>query len=857
MKDTRKTVVESVSPEDKINAKPKRSFAKVEEGPLSKEERKHPLAECENCPLGRVGKYVPSKFPDGTNPTGLAFVGEAPARNEIRQGQPFVGPSGQLLDAVLQHYGVDRNNILLTNACSCHYPDSMKKLPREAIDACKPRLLQELLDAQVNTVVTMGNSASTPLLPKEEAGRGITKLRAGPPKRVSLDWDRPDTKEYGVLEVELVPTFHPAYCLRSQGMFPLMLGDISKALHKERPMLWYEPSIIVIDNPFDAFHKLEEIRLLNKGEGIVVDTESGRDKDTSFGRDDGPFGRVLCIGIGPTDPVNEDTVYVFSDEALSQPQVRAQLCRTLNDCGIIAQNGKYDVGVLMTYLDQEEPFPLEFDTMLASYCLYEVGGIHGLEYMGVEVLGTSDWKEVVKPYLQSEEGKEMGYAAIPRDVLYKYNAFDVHVTRLLKGYYSNLIEEQGLNRLNNWLTHRVSPMLTKVEARGMGFDLERSVEIGTELEYQIEELREQFPYFDYTLKKGTKNVQLNPGSWQQVMQWLLQHGIRTESTDEDHLKAIVDSRKCPEEVKPIVELILETRGVSKLKSTYVDALQNKLTSAGRVHTSYLIHGTTTGRLSSRGPNLQNIPRSGPIKTQFIPAKGKKLIGLDFAQAELRVLTWLAKDTVLQAIFNDVNQDLFTELSARMTPGFDQLDKAIEADAELIKKIRTRIKTFAYGVSYGRTAAGIAADPDFNMSVSEAQVQMDLFNATIPQVKEFQADVVRRIHAGEDLINAFGRHRRFYLITDANRTSVENEAMAYLPQSTASDIGLEAACRLSKEGVYIVNLVHDALYAEASPDEVDEVITLMDKVMVETGEEVTEGFVKFRTDHKIGDRWSDV
>lgn len=729
----------------------------------------------------------------------------------------------------------------------------MNKLPKEAIEACRPRLVAELQAADVDTVITMGNSASTPLLPPEEARRGITKLRTGPPKKVSIDYDNPIDQVYGVVELEVVPTFHPAYCLRSQGMFPLMLGDISKALHKERPILWYEPNIVVIDDPYKAKDKLEEIRVLNRGEGVVVDTESGRDKDTSFGRDDGPFGRVLCVGIGPTDPRNEDVVYVFTDNALSGIEVRGALATCLNECGIIAQNGKYDIGVLMSYLDQKEPFPLLFDTMLASYCLYEVGGIHGLKYMGQELLGTPDWDSVIKPHIS----KDQGYASIPRDMLYQYNAFDVHVTRILKGYFQNLIEEQGLVRINNWLTHKVSKMLTKVEARGMGFDLDRSKEISAELEIEIEQLLEQFPSFLYTTKKGEKEVQLNPNSWMQVKQWLAQHDVMTESTDEDHIKLMLDSRRVPDPVKENLQLILDTRGVSKQKSTYVDSLQDKLTSAGRVHTTYLIHGTTTGRLSSRGPNLQNIPRSGPIKTQFIPAPGRKLIGLDFAQAELRVLTWLAKDPTLQAIFNDPDQDLFTELSARMTPGFDLLDKAIEADADLIKKIRTRIKTFAYGVSYGRTAAGIAADPDFNMSVSEAQVQMDMFNETIPQVKEFQADVIRRIHAGEDLINPFGRHRRFYLITDANRTNVENEAMAYLPQSTASDIGLEAACRLSEEGVYIVNLVHDALYAEASPDEVDDVIALMDRVMVEVGEEVTEGYVKFKTDHHIGDRWSEV
>lgn len=727
---------------------------------------------------------------------------------------------------MLKHYGIERDNVLLTNASSCHYPDSMKKLPQEAIDACRPRLLSELQETGVDTVVTMGNSASAPLLPKEETKRGITKLRAGPPKHIKEP-----------IDIDVVPTFHPAYCLRSQAMFPLMLGDVSKALHKERPILWYEPNIIVVDNPYEANRQMDEIIKLNKGEGVVVDTESGRDKDTSFGRDDGPYGRVLCVGIGPTDPVNEHNVYVFTDDVFKDHQMglvlRQKLRRLLNECGIIAQNGKYDVGVLMNYLDQDEPFPLVFDTMLASYALYEVGGIHGLKYMGVEVLGTPNWDDEIKPYIS----KDQGYATIPRDMLHKYNAFDVHVTRILKGYFQNLIEEEGLTRLNNWLTHSVSPMLTKVEARGMGFDLAESEVTGARLDIEIAELEEKLPF--------------NPRSPKQVTEWFEENGIKTESTDKDHLKVMLESRRIPGDVKAVISLLLEARGVSKLKGTYVDGPQKRLTAGGRVHTSYLIHGTTTGRLSSRGPNLQNIPRKGPIKRQFIPRKGHLLVGLDFAQAELRVLTWLAKEPALQAIFNDPEADLFVELCRRMVPGFDELNK------EDKQEVRTLIKTFAYGVSYGRTAAGIAADPDFHMSVPEAQAQMDLFNNTIPKVKAFQADVVRRIHEGQDLVNPFGRHRRFFLITDANKTSVENEAMAYLPQSTASDIGLEAAVRLSRKGIYLVNLVHDALYAEVLPDEVDEVITLMDRVMVETGEEVTEGYVKFKTDAKVGERWSDV
>lgn len=777
---------------------------------------------------------MPSRFPSGTNPSGLAFVGEAPARNEIRQGEPFVGPSGKLLNAVLTHYGVDRNNVLLTNACLCHYPDSMKELPKDAIECCKPRLMQELLDANVDTVVTMGNSASTPLLPKEEVKRGITKLRAGPPKRTIVEGHRLDSDDNPHrVEVDLVCTFHPAYCLRSQAMFPLMLGDISKALHKERPILWYEPNIIVLEEGQED-DALRWIQYLDDvGEPVVVDTESGRDKDTSYGRDDGPYGRILCIGVGPTSIDNEHDVVVFADSVLANYEVRRTLSNLFKRVGLVTQNGKYDVGVLMNYLDEEEPFPLTDDTMLASYCLYEVGGIHGLKYMGVELLGTPNWDDEIKPYIS----KDQGYATIPRDMLYRYNAYDVHVTRILRGYFSNLIEEQGMVRLYRWLVDRVSPMLTKVEARGMGFDLERSKELEIEYADEIEYLEGKLPF--------------NPRSWQQVKAWLLERGIDTPSTDEEHLTRIADHKRTPDEVRDTAQLILDSRGVSKLKGTYVDGPQKKLTVAGRVHTSYLIHGTTTGRLSSRGPNLQNIPRSGPIKEQFVPRPGHLLIGLDYAQAELRVLTWLAHEPFLRDVFADPNKDLFTELCIKMIPGYADMDKDRQ------KYYRTLIKTFVYGVSYGRTAAGVASDSAFNMTVGEAQGYMDEFMGTIPNVAAFQADVRKRIHAGEDLINAFGRHRRFYLITEANKTSVENEAMAYLPQSTASDIGLEAACRISQEGIFLVNLVHDALYAEALPDEVDEVITLMDKIMVSTGEEITEGYVKFKTDAKVGKRWSDV
>ena len=814
------------------------------------------MASCESCPLGRRGKYVPTHFPVTPPDTNtLAFIGEAPAKNEVRMGEPFVGPSGRLLNAVLDHYGTRRTDVLLTNAASCHYPDDTSDEDKAlAIACCRPRLNDDLRQAAVGTAVLMGNSAVQAVLPHEEARKGVMKLRAGPPKRRTV----PD-----VGEMDIVPTFHPAACMRNQAQFPLMLDDVGKAIAEKKPDLWYEPSIIVIEDAGEARQVLQRIHETNSGgPGVVVDTESGRDKDTSFGRDDGPYGRVLCVGIGPMDPEYGDTVYVFTDDAIRSPFEPARsnvetLRNLLNDVGLIAQNGKYDIGVLMNYLEQDYPFPLRFDTMLASYCMNENGGIHGLKYMGQEILHTPDWDSVIKPFITKKEG----YGAIPKDMLHKYNAFDVHVTRLLYGYFLPFLEQRELTRLNNFLTQDVSYMLTQVEARGLGFDMEKSKEL--EAEYEEEQSR-----IDETLP-------LNPRSPKQIQEYF-EHAklynprdpeceptdISLPNTGEDTLKFLLErhgeggshpSLRIDSAVESTVRGILASRKVSKLKGTYVTGIQSKVTGRGTVHPSFLIHGTNTGRLSSRNPNAQNIPRSGEIKKQFIPAHpGWKMVQLDFSQAELRVLTWLSQEPYLQSLFNDPSKDVFVELCRSMFSNFDTLPPD---DA---KEIRTLIKTFAYGISYGRTPEGIAADPAFNMSVETATQHYNAFRERIPNVFKFmQEKVIDEIHAGHDLVNPFGRHKRFWLLTDMNKDAVEREAMSFFPQSTASDICLTAAVRANRQGIYIVNLVHDAIIFEAPADEAHEQAAFVDKLMVQAAHDVVGDYVAFRTDYDVGNNWYDV
>jgi len=726
----------------------------------------------------------------------------------------------------------------------------MKKLPDEAIECCKPRLHEELQQAGVTTVIPMGNSALKSVHPEMAKKLGITKARVGRPKLLN--------------QFSVVPTFHPAACLRSQEKFPHMLSDIGKAVSRDNlPDKWYEPDIFVITP--DRSPNLM-IEALTGSTLAFLDIETSREKDTSYGNVH--MEKLLCVGIGLE---GEDDVFVFAQDCFEDEIFREYFREFLATNPLGAQNGKFDLGSLRAYLgypDFEGPTLTE-DTMLQSYALHEYQGVHGLEYMGMELLGTPDWKHDIAPYLKGPDGKQpTDYGNIPPDILHKYNAFDVHATRLLHSYFNKELNVRGLVDAYRFML-RVSNTLQLIEPRGFGFDIEYSKELAQKYAKEREDLSRGLPIVCDPEAKG-KHLRvphtLNIDSPRQVTKYFKDNGIDVETTEADFLKTLLDDPRIPDNVKATTQLVLEIRGISKMDGTFVTGLQKRTTPEGTVHPSFLIHGTTSGRLSARNPNSQNIPRAKQIKRQFIArADDRILVGVDMSQAELRVLTWLAKEELTRDIFNDPSRDLFVELCRSMFPDrypSSMSDKTVKELSSAEKpgepSIRTLVKTFAYGIAYGRTAAGIAGDPQFNMDVRVAQRHMNVFEKTIPSIISFLEGAADKACRGEALITPFGRHRRFHLVTPQNKHAVRNEAKSFYAQSIASDIVLEAACRLTYDHkVFIVNLVHDAIYADVPKDEAEEVRDLIARVMVEVGEEVTEGYVRFAAEGKIGRSWADV
>jgi len=751
-------------------------------------------------------------------------VGEAPGRLEHQKGQPFQGVSGQLLNKILEHYKIERSTTLLTNACLCRPPDNATP-SANAVHSCRPRLVQELQERGVDTVVALGNTASRTLLGSSD---GITKLRVGPPRAV------PE------LGIDVISTFHPAACLRPKGdsFFPSIVNDFGKLVRGSSA--WVEPKFIVVDDHDSALRAIHEL----PDTPVSVDIESDIDKDVSF--EHSSRHRMLCVGVGYAP----GKVCVFGERACNDADVSARLGSYLrNHNRIIAQNGKFDLEGLY---HRAGAIRLWFDTMLAHYCLDERRGIHNLKYLAVELLGAPRYDDEIKRYLRP--GK--GYGVIPRDVLYKYNAYDCAATFALYQIFDQMLTPE-LRALHDFLV-RASNELIYVELNGIGIDLKYNDELAEYYTSRLDVLRR-----DMQVTSGRRDF--NPNSPLQIVDVLQkrfgitvprkrnQKGEFRPCTDKEIIALLVAKCKDPwGSYYDFLTALQEHRLDAKSYGTYVKGIRRR-TYRGRVFPTFLLHGTNTGRLSSRNPNLQNITRGPRLRRQFVPVHGDNIfVNADYKQIEARVLTWLAQEEYLRGIFNDPSRDLFDELTPVLYGDTSSLGKY------QMYELRIRVKAYFYGLSYGREAKSIAEE--FSLPLSEAQRGMRAFFDVIPNVVEFRERTRKAVLAGEDLVTPFGRHRRFWLITKENKHEVLNEALAFLPQSIASDICLQAFtwARPALKGLgYVRNIVHDNIMAECKKWDADRVADILRYYMVKSGQQVVGNYVNIDVDITTGTDWGSL
>lgn len=758
--------------------------------------RKHPEARCEDCGL-YSGRYAPGTGPDQAK---FVVLGEAPGYKEAKEGKPFIGPSGRLLDTVLANYGIERDDVYVDNVCACRPSDNRTPTAVE-VQCCWPRARAEIRLRNPETIIALGNTAAQAVL---DTRAGITQVRVGPPK---------ESDQFP--GARIIPTFHPAACLRAADFFPHLVTDIGKAVTPIN-VGWEPPTVTVVDTEKDALAVLYE--LADKYDEMTIDIEVGIDKETDWGHAD--QYTMLCIGVGYKTGFS----VVFGENACASDAVKRMFALLLTSKKWVMHNGKFDTAGLLAWSGVLTNF--WFDTMLASYVIDERPGTHSLDYLGVEHLGCPNWKHEIERY----KSKGDSYAVIPRDVLYKYNGWDAAVTFLLKEKYIAEFDEEQ-RKLHDFLVEASIPWM-QTEMEGMQIDLEYSTDLVDKYLGVLEPLEKELrPWVE------------NPRSPIQVKAALKDLGFKVAKTDKDTLKKLLEKVDPESDANKFLQLMLQQRREQKLYGTYVKGIRKRIF-RGRIHSSFLLHGTTTGRLASRNPNLFNIPRESAIKRQFVAEPGNVFIQGDYRTAELRWMAVEGSDTFLADIFRE-DRDIHDEFSLVFYgPGFT-------------KDQRVRTKAFVYGLSYGRDPYSIAQE--FGISVAQATQHAEQMFAMMPGVSRWRDSIIHQVlHDQEDLVTQFGRHRRFWLITQENKKDVINQALAFKPQANISDMCLTAFIRLRRDhGLATRVSVYDSVMVECAADDADDVADLMRRVMEETAYEVFGDSVPFPVDITIGKSWGDV
>lgn len=544
-------------------------------------------------------------------------------------------------------------------------------------------------------------------------------------------------------------------------------------------------------------------------------------------------------------PVGHD--YENAPTQLSREFLLTHLKKLFSDSTItiIGQNLKYDMTVLENY--QINIKAKIIDTMLESYVLNSTGSRHDLDSLAMKHLGQ---QTILFEAIAGKGNKQLTFNQVTIDKASEYAGQDADIAWQLYQLLSKQIDENEkfqyvLNEIELPLIH----VLTEMERHGVLVDQKKLQQLSIEFGKRIETLEKEA----YHLAGKIFNLS-SPKQLQQILYEDLKLPAQKvtptgqPSTSEEVLQELALDY-------PLPKIILEYRSLSKLKSTYTDALAAQVDlKTGRVHTSYNQAITSTGRLSSTDPNLQNIPirteEGRRIRQAFIPPKGYKIVAADYSQIELRIMAHLSGDQGLLKAFQS-NTDIHAATAAEIF-GVPLTNVTGEQ--------RRGAKAINFGLIYGMSIFGLSRALGVERNV--AQEYMDLYFNRYPGVKNYMDNIRVLAHKQGFVETIFGR--RLYLpeinvSNIARRRAAERAAINGPMQGTAADIiklaMINANRWIQQSGLDIkmIMQVHDELVFEIAEKDVEKALPLIREHMTS----VIKLAVPIVVEIGVGDNWDEA
>ena len=493
-----------------------------------------------------------------------------------------------------------------------------------------------------------------------------------------------------------------------------------------------------------------------------------------------------------------------------------------NQDKLVGQNLKFDLPILNRHGIKINQFL--GDTMLMSYVLNSTGTRHGLDRMALHYLSyqTMKYEEVA-----GSASKQINFAQVEIPAATFYAAEDADITLRLFNYLNNkLTAEPKLAHLLKTLEYPMLQSLIKVETNGAKIDSKMLADYSKELGVKIDRLSKQ------AFKAAGEEFNMDsPKQLVEVLYNKLELPVLKKtpkgqpSTNEDTLQRLAEEYELP-------KIIIEYRGLAKLKSTYTDSLVNiQHPSTKRIHTSYQQAVTSTGRLSSTEPNLQNIPiktaEGRKIREAFIAEKGNVLISADYSQIELRIMAHLSGDKNLTHAFNN-NIDVHSATAAEI---FN-----VPLD-DVTSEHRRRAKAINFGLIYGMSAFGLTRQ--LGIPRHEAQAYLDTYFERYTGVREYMDSTKELAKKNLYVETILGRKLHVAEINASNglrRQAAERAAINAPLQGSAADIikkamiDVDAWIGEGNKDIKMIMQVHDELIFEVKKGFAVEAVEQIIKVM---------------------------
>lgn len=563
-------------------------------------------------------------------------------------------------------------------------------------------------------------------------------------------------------------------------------------------------------------------------------------------------GKACYIPVGHVGSDSEGSLALTDDcpEQLPLNDVLDALRPLFEDPGVlkVGQNLKYDLLILQRYGVDVRPID---DTMLLSYVLESGLHNHGMDELSSLHLGHKpiSFKEV------AGTGKNaITFDQVPLDKATEYASEDADITLRLYRHLKPRLDEAHLHTVYETLERPLVPVLVAMEKNGIKVDRASLAKLSQEFAEGMARLESEI--------HNLAGHEFNIGSPKQLGEVLFEEmGLESgkkgksgaKSTSVDVLEGLA------EEGHELPAKVIEWRQLSKLKSTYTDTLPNEINEeTGRVHTSYAMAATTTGRLASSDPNLQNIPiRTGEgrkIRQAFVPENGNVLMSADYSQIELRILAHMADIDALKQAFADgmdIHAMTASEVFGIPLEGMDPAD-------------RRRAKAINFGIIYGISAFGLARQ--LAIPRREAADYIERYFERFPGIQTYMEETKEFCRTNGFVTTLFGRKCHIRGIAEKNpshRSFAERAAINAPIQGTAADVIRRAMIRMpealtrNKLNARMLLQVHDELVFEVPEDEVETTTEIVSGVMAAAAAPAVNLSVPLTVGTGIGKNWDEA